>query len=570
MSGKPTYEALEKQVEALKETQEALKKTAAALRDCEEKYRRTFESITDSITITRIKDGLYLFVNDGFCRQTGYSRKEVLGRTPFHINLYPYPSEREQFIQILKNQGKAENIVVSFRRKNGEIYYSEFSAKPISYAGENCLLAQSRDITDRKRAEEALQERETFLQTLMDAIPAPVFYKDKYGKYLGFNKAFEVFFGKTKDWLIGKSVFDINPPELAEIYKAKDEALLKEGGIQRYESQWKNVHGGLTDFIFNKALFKDKSGEIAGLIGVLIDITDKKTAEKALAESEARLKKAQSVAKIGNWEYDISTGKIWGSEQAFRIYGIEREGPYLPLDRVEACIDDAPRVHQALIDLMEKGKPYDIEFDIRQESGGNLITIHSMAEIMYKNGAPAKVLGVIQDITAQKKAEKARKDLETQLEHARKMEALGMLAGGVAHDLNNILSGIVTYPDLLLMDLPKDSPLRKPIETIRESGMRASDVVADLLTLARGVTTVKEISNFKILIEEYLNSAEHQKILSLYPSVTFKTEIDSELLNISCSPTHIKKSLMNLVLNASEAIQRCGGGHHIRPKPVSG
>ena len=120
MSEKPTYAELEKQVRALKGAQAALKKTEAALRDSEEKYRKSFESITDSITVTRIKDGRYLCVNDGFCHQTGYSRKEVLGTTPSDINLYAKPAERDRFIGILKKYGKAEDVVVSFRRKNGE------------------------------------------------------------------------------------------------------------------------------------------------------------------------------------------------------------------------------------------------------------------------------------------------------------------------------------------------------------------------------------------------------------------------------------------------------------------
>ena len=135
---------------------------------------------------------------------------------------------------------------------------------------------------------------------------------------------------------------------------------------------------------------------------------------------------------------------------------------------------------------------------------------------------------------------------------------MGLMAGGIAHDLNNILSGIVSYPELLLMDIPEDSPMWKPIKTIQESGMRAADVVEDLLTIARGVATGKEASNLNTLIEGYLKSAEHQKLVEMHPFITFKTEIDSDLLNISCSPTHIKKMLMNLVTNASEAIEGSG------------
>ncbi len=151
-----------------------------------------------------------------------------------------------------------------------------------------------------------------------------------------------------------------------------------------------------------------------------------------------------------------------------------------------------------------------------------------------------------------------RLKLEAQLRQSQKMEAMGLMAGGVAHDLNNILSGIVSYPELLLLDLPENSPLRKPIKIIQESGMKAADVVADLLTVARGVAIGKEIANLNTLIKVYLNSAEHQKLIARCPSITFKTGLAPDLLNISCSSIHIEKTLMNLIANASESIENAG------------
>ena len=173
------------------------------------------------------------------------------------------------------------------------------------------------------------------------------------------------------------------------------------------------------------------------------------------------------------------------------------------------------------------------------------------------NGKP-HLIGLGIDITSRKLAEEERKKLQTQLSQALKMEAMGLMAGGVAHDLNNILSGIVSYPELLLMDLPEDSPLRKPIKTMQESGMRAADVVEDLLTIARGVATGKEALNLNTLITEYLGSAEYEKLEETHSFVSCRTELDPELLNMRGSPTHIKKILMNLVTNASEAIEGSG------------
>ena len=148
--------------------------------------------------------------------------------------------------------------------------------------------------------------------------------------------------------------------------------------------------------------------------------------------------------------------------------------------------------------------------------------------------------------------------LEAKLQRAQKMEALGLLAGGVAHDLNNVLSGIVSYPELMLLDLPKDSKLRKPIETMQASGHRAAAIVQDLLTVARGVAITKEPLNLNDLAGDYLNSPEFKKLAHFHPSVTVNANLDSDLFNVSGSHVHIRKVVMNLVSNASEAIEGRG------------
>lgn len=165
-----------------------------------------------------------------------------------------------------------------------------------------------------------------------------------------------------------------------------------------------------------------------------------------------------------------------------------------------------------------------------------------------------EIVAVYDDLTAQKQAEMEKQTMEAKLQRAQKMEAIGLLAGGVAHDLNNILSGIVGYPELLLMQTPEDSILRGPIQAIQESGRRAVTVVADLLTVARGVANVKTAADLNTLVEEYLNSPEHKQLRSLHETVACGVELGPEPLNIRCSPVHIKKCIMNLATNAMEAI----------------
>lgn len=173
-------------------------------------------------------------------------------------------------------------------------------------------------------------------------------------------------------------------------------------------------------------------------------------------------------------------------------------------------------------------------------------------------GNVAEIIGVGRDITGQKVAAEERRHLENRLLQAQKMEAIGLMAGGVAHDLNNILSGIVAYPDLILSKLPKDSDLRKPIEAIQHAGLRAAEVVGDLLTVARGSASQKEITNLNKLVMEYFHSPEGSTMFDLYPQIKITTQLAPDLLNLSCSSIHIKKCLMNLITNAAESIDGVG------------
>ena len=138
------------------------------------------------------------------------------------------------------------------------------------------------------------------------------------------------------------------------------------------------------------------------------------------------------------------------------------------------------------------------------------------------------------------------------------MEAIGTLAGGVAHDLNNVLSGIVGYPELLLMDMPEDNPYREYILRIQNSGEKAAAIVQDLLTLARRGVVVTDVVNLDNIIREYLMSPEYERLKSHHPQVQVETNFETDMLNILGSPVHLSKTIMNLVSNAAEAMPHGG------------
>jgi diguanylate cyclase (GGDEF)-like protein/PAS domain S-box-containing protein len=180
-------------------------------------------------------------------------------------------------------------------------FSSAFNAMVADFGAAHEKLVQTNqelnlEIEARKRAEDehaaaddALRENKIFFNTLLNSLPLPVFYKDSKCRYIGFNNAYEEFFGKSRDELLGKSVFDIAPRELAEVYHAKDLELLRGQGTQVYESQVKDVHGVMHDVVFHKATFKDSDGRTIGLIGAFLDITERKRAENALIYSRQQL-----------------------------------------------------------------------------------------------------------------------------------------------------------------------------------------------------------------------------------------------------------------------------------------
>jgi len=198
-----------------------------------------------------------------------------------------------------------------------------------------------------------------------------------------------------------------------------------------------------------------------------------------------------------------------------------------------------------------QGKEQNLEEFTAQTRDGKMFPVLVRSAPIYSGDLISGVRSVIIDITE-------RCSLEEQLRKAQRMEIIGMMAGGVAHDLNNILSGVINYPELILMKLPGDSELRSHVKAIKKTGLRAAEVVADLLTVSKGITADKTVANPNTLIREYLESPEFLQLQSLFPKLEWQTTLDPAAANISCSPIHVKKCLMNLINNAAEAIPDTG------------
>lgn len=163
-----------------------------------------------------------------------------------------------------------------------------------------------------------------------------------------------------------------------------------------------------------------------------------------------------------------------------------------------------------------------------------------------------------QEMAERIKGEKARHEMGVKLQKSEKMEFLGTLAGGVAHDLNNVLSGVTGYAEVLLLKNPGDERSGRYIRAIRESGKKAAAIVQDFLTLARRGVVVHEVVNLNEIVHQYVNSAEYDRLRQFHPHVTAELSLEEPLMNIIGSPVHMSKTIMNLVSNAAEAMPNGG------------
>jgi PAS domain S-box-containing protein len=276
---------LKQRIQKLEESESKHKRIEEALLQSEEKFSKAFQTSPCVITISYPESGKFIEVNNTFISVTGFSREEALADSSFGLKLWVNEDDRQRVVADLKAGRAVVDQEFKFRTNSGDVMTGLLSAQTIQLSHGPCIFSSIIDITERKEVNRKLQEAVIFQHYLIDALPMPIFYKDSEGRYLGCNSFFEKFFGQKKEQVIGKSVYELSPKEFADIYHEKDLALLQNPGIQIYESTVKDRGGVVHSVIFHKATFSNMDGSVGGLIGAILDITDRKRAEVQLHAS---------------------------------------------------------------------------------------------------------------------------------------------------------------------------------------------------------------------------------------------------------------------------------------------
>ena len=388
------------------------------------------DSIGDIVFFKDI-DGIYIGCNAAFAEHVGYPAEEIPGKTDY--DLY----SREEADAFRKNDLLMLQSLVSRRNEEWISYpdgrrvlldtlktpYRDFEGSVVG------IIGISRDITDRKLVEDELRRRESILQKVFEILPIGLWFADANGRLLRGNPAGIAIWGaEPKVDPSEYGVFSARRLPSGEPVAPDDWALartVREGATIVDELLEIDAFDGRKRIILNStAPVVNDDGILQGVIVVNQDVTERRKAEFSLLESEARLKMTQRIAHVGSWEYNLATGEIWGSDEGFRIYGMTPpESNLLSIEGIEACIPESERVHQALVDLIESGKPYDMEFEIRPADGSAPRIIISKAEcIRGSDGEVLGVTGAIQDITDRKRAEQALRESEEK--HRRLFETM--------------------------------------------------------------------------------------------------------------------------------------------------
>jgi len=401
-----------------------------------------------------------------------------------------------------------------------------------------------------------LRRSREMLELVLDQIPQRVFWKDRESRYLGCNKTLAADAGVSGPAaIVGKTDHDLSWRSMAESFVADDRTVIESGQPKRnYEETIVDGSGNRRQVRTNKVPLHSPDGRVIGILGVYDDITNWKLAQDALRNSEARLARAQRIAKLGNWgatapslTADSTSEPYYWSDEVYRIFGVSRETFTPTLNSFLSLVhpEDREQVESAMRKSLAAGNPYDADHRILCPDGAEK-WVREHAELDSEDPSRARMIGTVQDITEYKR-------LQDQLLQAQRLESIGRLAGGVAHDFNNLLSVILCCAELVLEDVPADSPVLPPVTEIRDAAERAAGLTQQLLAFGR-----KQVIQPKILdLNAVIRDLEGMLARLMTEDIELVTRLAPQS-PVMADPGQINQVLMNLAVNARDAMPAGG------------
>lgn len=540
MDEKPTYEELEQRVKELE--REAVKHEQAeeALQKSEEKYRVLFEKANIAIFVAQ--DGMLKSPNPKALDLHGYSEEEFSSK-PFIGFVHPDDQKLVQDRHERRLRGETPPNTYSYRiiKKNGDTRWVELNVIPFLWAGKPATLCFMTDITDRKQAEEELRESKEKYLRLVETNPYGIQEIDTTGIITYTNPAYQRMLGYTEEELSGESILNLLEPasrrnELREYLSAlcEDQPQPK---IYLQKNRIKN--GRVIDQEVAWEYDRDSEGRIVGFTSVITDVTERKTAEDALRLSEERFRAIYEYAPVLINAFDESGNCVLWNEQCRRTFGWTIEEINAHEDALAVFYPDP-----AVCDEVRRTVTTDPDGRFREwhpvTKDGKVLSI-MWANFRLPDGL-AFSLGY--DLTE-------RKRMEQELLKIEKLESLGVLAGGIAHDLNNYLTGIVGNIGLAKM-FADPAEKDKRLEIAEADAMRVKELTQRLLTFSKGGVPVRKLSDLGQVVRDAVNFTLSGSNLGCdydLPDEAYPAEIDEG---------QIRQVINNLVINAQQAMSDGG------------
>ena len=420
------------------------------------------------------------------------------------------------------------------------------------------------DVTDHKQAEEDLRESENRYRAIFENTGTVTLIVEEDTTISYANAEFEKLTGYRREEVENKKSWtEFVADEDLETMMVQHRLRRVDADAARKQYEFRSVdkQGQTKDVLLTVGMIAGTKRSVASLI----DITERKRAEEALRESQRQLASIIDFLPDATLVID-KEGRVIAWNRAMEAMTCVKAGEMIGKGNHEYSLPFYGDRRPILIDLaLHPNQEMERHYTAIQRREDIVIgeaftpglppgDLHLSATASVLRDSKGDVIAAIECI----RDNTERKRLEERLSRAEKMEALGTLAGGVAHDLNNVLGVLVGYSELLLEKIPKGDPLNRHVSHILQSSERGAAIIQDLLTLARRGVAVSEVINLNDVVSDFFRTPECEKLKDYHPNVAFRTDLEKDLLHIKGSPIHLEKTVVNLVSNAAEAIS--GGG----------